>query len=323
MSNLAVVNFSVGGTLTISGKTTFAETVLSSSSASFQGLSTSNFNATGLSTFNSFLPTSTKTPTSLFQFTTKIYVDTEDAALDKKISDQKIYIDEADTALGKRITDQKTYIDEADTALGKRITDQKTYIDEADTALGKRITDQKTYIDEADTDLGTRITDQKTYIDEADTALGTRITDIGVKPIFYVHQNTNNTQTISNNVMSKVAYTTTLFNELNRYDINEEVFRPASYGGYYQLHATVCLPNITSGYIAIFKRGIEYSRGTSFSSSSTSPDTMLTISTIMYMNGSLDGVAAHEADVRVICSPSTVISGSQSKTFFTGHFIRP
>jgi hypothetical protein len=305
MSNLAVVNFSVGGTLTISGKTTFAETVLSSSSASFQGLSTSNFNATGLSTFNSFLPTSTKTPTSLFQFTTKIYVDTEDAALDKKISDQKIYIDEADTALGKRITDQKTYIDEADTALGKRITDQKTYIDEADTALGKRITDQKT------------------YIDEADTALGTRITDIGVKPIFYVHQNTNNTQTISNNVMSKVAYTTTLFNELNRYDINEEVFRPASYGGYYQLHATVCLPNITSGYIAIFKRGIEYSRGTSFSSSSTSPDTMLTISTIMYMNGSLDGVAAHEADVRVICSPSTVISGSQSKTFFTGHFIRP
>jgi hypothetical protein len=68
---------------------------------------------------------------------------------------------------------------------------------------------------------------------------------------------------------------------------------------------------------------VEYSRGTSFSSTSTSPNTTLSISTVMYFNGSLDGQLANEADVRVICSPSVVISGSQSKTFFTGHFIQP
>jgi hypothetical protein len=112
MSNLAVVNFAVGGSLVVSGKTTLGESLSSSSSASFQGLSTSNFNATGLSTFNNFLPTSIVTPTSLFQLTTKIYVDAQDGELNKKISDQKIYIDDADTALGTKITDQKTYTDD-------------------------------------------------------------------------------------------------------------------------------------------------------------------------------------------------------------------
>jgi hypothetical protein len=119
MSNLAIINFTVGGTLTVSGKTTLAQPVLSSSSASFQGVSTSSLTVTGASTFNGSLPTSTQTPTLDAQFTTKVYVDTVDTTLDTRITDtdsaQRTYIDTQDTALGKRITDNDTdvrfYID--------------------------------------------------------------------------------------------------------------------------------------------------------------------------------------------------------------------
>jgi hypothetical protein len=163
MSNLAVVNFAVGGTLVISGKSTLAETILSSSTASFQGLSTTSLNTTGTSTFNNSLPTSTQTPTLNSQLTTKTYVDTADTTLNTRITDtdsaQRTYLDNQDTALGKRITDNNTsvrlYIDASYNELNTRVTntdsDQKKYIDTQDSALGKRITDtdsaQRLYID--------------------------------------------------------------------------------------------------------------------------------------------------------------------------------
>jgi hypothetical protein len=139
-SNLAVINFAIGGTLTVSGKTTLVETVLSSSSVDIQGLTTTSLNVTGTSTFTS-LPTSTQTPILDSQLTTKVYVDSADKVVNKRItdtdSDQRIYIDGSYNALNKRITDtdlaQKTYIDASYNALDKRITDtdneQRTYID--------------------------------------------------------------------------------------------------------------------------------------------------------------------------------------------------
>jgi hypothetical protein len=138
-SNLAVINFAVGGILTVSGKITLGETVLSSSTASFQGLKTTNMNVTGTSTFNGSLPTSTQTPTLDYELTTKVYVDTAD-------STQKTYIDDADTILNDRITDtdstQKTYIDDADTILNDRITSVddliKIYVDDAVKIYGKK-----------------------------------------------------------------------------------------------------------------------------------------------------------------------------------------
>jgi hypothetical protein len=117
-SNLAVINFAVGGTLTVSGKITSAETVLSSSSIDIQGLTTTTLNTTGTSTFTS-LPTSSQTPTLDNQLTTKVYVDTADTTLNTRITDtdalHRTYIDDADVVLNNRITktdtDQKTYID--------------------------------------------------------------------------------------------------------------------------------------------------------------------------------------------------------------------
>jgi hypothetical protein len=288
-SNLAVINFAVGGTLVVSGKTTLTETILSSSTASFQGLSTTSLTTTGTSTFNGSLPTSTQTPTLDNQLATKVYVDTADGVVNKRITD-------TDSA-------QRTYIDTQDTALGKRITDNDTSV--------------RTYIDASYNELNTRVTNtdstQKTYIDNQVLAIGT-------KPIFYVYQSSTSTQSVPNNATSKVRYFENVYNVFSRYSNSEYLFRPAAYPGHYQLNATVCLPNITSGYIAIFKDGVDYSRGTSFSSTSTSPDTTLSISTVMYLKGG--ALDYNEADVRVICSPSVVISGSQSKTFFTGSFIQ-
>jgi hypothetical protein len=63
-SNLAVVNFTVGGSLTVSGKITLAETVLSSSSVDIQGLTTTTINITGKTTLKDTL---TSTSTGSFQ----------------------------------------------------------------------------------------------------------------------------------------------------------------------------------------------------------------------------------------------------------------
>ena len=140
-SNLAVINFSVGGTLSVTGKVTLSESVKSSNLGEFQGIQTTTLSVSSTSTFNGSLPTSNMTPTLDNEFTTKIYVDTADVVLNTRITDtdaaQKTYIDDADSVLNTRITDtdsaQKTYIDDADNLLNTRITDtdssQKTYID--------------------------------------------------------------------------------------------------------------------------------------------------------------------------------------------------
>jgi hypothetical protein len=144
-----------------------------------------------------------------------------------------------------------------------------------------------------------------------------------VNPIFYAIYLANNSQTVPSNTSTKVLYPYNLFNVLTKYSNSEYLFRPTSYGGYYQMNACVCLPNITSGYISLFKNGVEFSRGTSFSSTTTSADTTLCISSIMYLNGDSVASSADYADIRVFCNPSVVISGLNTvKTYFNGHFIQ-
>jgi hypothetical protein len=140
-SNLAVINFAVGGTHVVSEKTTLAETVLSSSSMDIQRLTTTSLNVPGISSFYNSLLTSTQTPTLDSQLTTKVYVNTADGVVNKRITDtdadQRIYIDASYNAQNKRIIDtdalQRTYLDDADGVLNNRITkidtDQKMYID--------------------------------------------------------------------------------------------------------------------------------------------------------------------------------------------------
>ena len=84
-ANIAVINFTAGGTLTVSGRTMLGDQLLSMSAASFQGIATTSLAVSGASTFNGSLPTSTQTPTSDNQLTTKVYVDTKISTLNTSL----------------------------------------------------------------------------------------------------------------------------------------------------------------------------------------------------------------------------------------------
>jgi hypothetical protein len=64
-SNLSVINFTVGGSLVVTGKVSLGESLISSSSAQFQSLSTVN------------LPTCNEVPTENNQLTNKLFIDNE------------------------------------------------------------------------------------------------------------------------------------------------------------------------------------------------------------------------------------------------------
>jgi hypothetical protein len=121
-SNLAVINFAVGATLITTGKTTLADTLLCSSSASFQGLSATDLDATGESTFNTSLPKSIKTPTLDAELTTKIYVDNADTNLDKRITDNDLSYNELNNCVSTNDTDVRFCIDASYNKLNDRIT---------------------------------------------------------------------------------------------------------------------------------------------------------------------------------------------------------
>ena len=138
-ANIAVINFTAGGTLTVSGKTTLGDQLLSMNSGSFQGLSTTSLAVSGGTTFFA-LPTSTMTPTSNSQLTTKVYVDSQITATDLA---RKAYVDASmgvlHTLIASTDASRKAYVDVADGSLNSRITSvdaaRKTYIDTAIQAL--------------------------------------------------------------------------------------------------------------------------------------------------------------------------------------------
>ena len=138
-ANIAVINFTAGGTLTVSGKTTLGDQLLSMNSGSFQGLSTTTLATSGAATF-SVLPTSTQTPTINAQLTTKVYVDTQITATDLA---RKLYVDASmgvlNLLIGSTDAARKLYVDASMGVLNTRITSvdaaRKTYVDNAIQAL--------------------------------------------------------------------------------------------------------------------------------------------------------------------------------------------
>ena len=189
-ANLAITNFAVGGTLTVSGNVTLSSHVSSINSANFFGLTTTTLEVSAGSTFNGALPTSTQTPSRDIDFTTKVYVDSQISNTDYL---RKNYVDAAHIILKNLISStdatRKTYVDDADTVLKNLISStdatRKTYVDNADNALSALITStdatRKTYVDNADKALSALITStdatQKTYIDDGDATLSALITN--------------------------------------------------------------------------------------------------------------------------------------------------
>ena len=285
-SNLEVVNFAVGGTLTVSGDVTLSQAINSSNNATFLELT-----VTGSSTFNNYLPTSTQTPSIESQLTTKLYVDTANTALNSKITT-------TDSA-------QKTYIDNADGVLNSRITTtdsaQKTYIDSADSTLNDRIT----------------LTDsaQKTYIDSVVTDLTNNLTKL---PRFHVYNTVS--QSILFNSTDRIKFNTTLYdvgynNVSLYYDVDKDFdsYLP-KLAGYYYFNSIVTLDSITFGQIYFFKNNVEIHKGSNVSSSASSRT--LQVNSVIYMNGTSDYL-----QVKVFSSGSPVTKGINNTTF-QGYFIR-
>ena len=231
-ANLAITNFAVGETLTVSGNVSLASHVSSSNSANFFGLTTTTLEVSAGSTFNGALPTSTQTPSRDIDLSTKVYVDSQISNTDYL---RKNYVDAADAVLNALIisTDatRKTYVDNADTVLKNLIisTDgiRKTYVDNADavlkTLIGSTDATRKTYVDNADNALSALITSTdatpKTYVDDADATL---------------------TALITNTDSSRKTYVDTLFNSAGRiiqlkYFSSQNsnlIGTPAAQGGY-------------------------------------------------------------------------------------------
>ena len=187
-ANIAVINFTAGGTLTVSGKTTLGAELLSMSSSSFQGVATTSLAVSGTTTFNGSLPTSTQTPTSNTQLTTKVYVDSKISTLNTSLLS---YVDEANGVQSNQLQEiirdtdlaRKSYMDASYGVLNTRVTDtdaaQRLYVDASYGVLNKRVTDtdaaQRLYVDASYGVLNSRVTsvdaDRKTYIDTAIQAL--------------------------------------------------------------------------------------------------------------------------------------------------------
>ena len=194
-ANIAVINFTCGGTLAVSGRTTLGDQLLSTSAASFQGIATTSLAVSGASTFNGSLPTSTQTPTSDTQLTTKVYVDTKISTLNTSLLS---YVDESYGVLDNQVqgyirdTDlaRKLYMDASYGVLNTRVTDtdaaQRLYVDASYGVLNKRVTDtdaaQRLYVDASYGVLNTRVTDtdaaQRLYVDASYGVLNSRVTSI-------------------------------------------------------------------------------------------------------------------------------------------------
>jgi len=109
----------------------------------------------------------------------------------------------------------------------------------------------------------------------------------GNQPAFRVGK-TGSAQSIATGTFTKVTFDTETFDTNNNFA--SSTFTP-TVAGYYQFNANVLFNTITSGQvviIAIYKNGAAYTRGSGGYLNNTSGDIELTVSALIYANGSTD-----------------------------------
>jgi len=115
---------------------------------------------------------------------------------------------------------------------------------------------------------------------------GSTVSKVTAVPAFAAYSGT--TQNISNNVATKINIDTENFDTNSNYSTSSYRFTP-TVAGYYQVNGVcrIAGTSIGAGNISIFLNGSEYSRGTEFNTSVSNVPQM-TVSDIIYMNGSTD-----------------------------------
>jgi hypothetical protein len=129
----------------------------------------------------------------------------------------------------------------------------------------------------------------------------------GNQPAFNVALSSN--QSISATTWTKVAFNSEYFDTANAFDSTTNYRFQPLVAGYYQLYASAAYNGtFTGSYISLYKNGASFQRR------QISADSMTTISSLVYFNGSTDYV---EVYVYVYGSPTSV-NGDIKETYFTG-----
>ena len=98
------------------------------------------------------------------------------------------------------------------------------------------------------------------------------------------------TQSVTNNVATKVTINTEVFDTNNNFDNATNYRFTPTVSGYYQVNGVVRFSagsSLSAGWISIYKNGSEYSRGTEYNTALTGVP-QLVVTDIVYFNGSTD-----------------------------------
>ena len=140
----------------------------------------------------------------------------------------------------------------------------------------------------------------------------------GNGPAFSAYK--SGTQTLTNNVWTKVTYTQEEYDTASAYDAPNSKFQPAV-AGYYRLTTNVdCFASASGSNLAIvalYKTGsiAKYGTGTN----ATGSEQYAYCSATIYLNGSTDYIEAYA----LYTSPNTPsIAGSALYTYFQGELVR-
>lgn len=142
--------------------------------------------------------------------------------------------------------------------------------------------------------------------------------NLSVKPMFSAYLST--TQSVTSSTPTKCTINTKEFDSTNAYDnITNYRFQPLK-AGKYQVSAQIGVATtntLTNTFIAIYKNGSLFKRGTTVQLPSAVSNTNANISIIVDMNGSTDYLEVYG----YVTATAAVFTGGADYTYFQAHYI--
>ena len=138
-------------------------------------------------------------------------------------------------------------------------------------------------------------------------------------PAFSAYQ--SSTQTIANATFTKIQLQTEEFDTANAFDSTTNYRFTPLVAGYYQINGAAAIAGSTGNnyIVAIFKNGSEYKRGSQLLTN-TSGQTIPTVSSIVYLNGSTDYLELYGYQGSTISQTTNL--GSTYQIYFNGAMVR-
>jgi len=141
----------------------------------------------------------------------------------------------------------------------------------------------------------------------------------GNMPAFSAYGNAG--QSIPNSTWTKVVLNTEEFDTASAFDSTTNYRFTPQVAGYYQINGAAAIAGSTGNnyIVAIFKNGSEYKRGTQLLTN-TSGQTIPTVSSIVYLNGSTDYLELYGYQGSTLSQTTNL--GSTYQIYFNGVMVR-